>query len=105
MLGNDWLPVVLSTGLFLALAISWEIVSRRRAPRQDDPAILPVPAVQTKRAATIWVTFVCTVAAIWLIPWAMSVPTASSAWVSGTVFLGLLSIGAAYALQNKGSNE
>ena len=42
MSGDDWLPVVLSTGLFLALAISWEIVSRRRVPRHDDPRIEPI---------------------------------------------------------------
>ncbi len=105
MSGDDWLPVVLSTGLFLALAISWEIVSRKRAPRQDDPAVSPVPAVKTRRAATVLVTFACTVAAIWLIPWAMSVPTTGSAWIPGTAFLGLLTIGAAYALQNMGSSE
>ena len=99
MPGDEWLPVVLSTGLFLALAISWEIVSRRRTPQQDDPAVSPVPAVQTRHAATMLVTFTCTVAAIWLVPWAMSMPTTGSAWIPGTVFLGLLTIGAAYALQ------
>jgi NADH:ubiquinone oxidoreductase subunit 3 (subunit A) len=99
MSGDDWLPVALTVGI-LILGVSAEIASRRHASARDDPALLPLSSGQARSLTVLLSTLACTVGAIWLIPWAMSLPLDRSlALLSGVVLLVPPLIGAIYALR------
>ena len=105
MPGRNWLLPALLVGLAV-LALSWELVSRRRSRGGASAIPLPPPATQNKVLIRLLCAFLCAVGAIGLIPWAAFLPTSEpSGLLPGLLILALLSIGALYALRNVGTGE
>ena len=106
MPGDDWLPLVLTAGFILILVVAGEMRSRRRTPVPDDPVLSPSPIGHTRSLAASLSALACTIAAIWLIPWAMSLPTdRPPALLPGILLVTLLSVSAIYALHDIGTSE
>lgn len=90
-----WLLFALSISLW-PLTLSWQIARRLR--QKEDRAAFPALIQSPRLWVTILCTFVCTLGALWLFPWAAHLPAAEP-WglLSGLGFVALIAVSILYA--------